>query len=607
MDSLKKVFIPATVLVFGLISFMLPIVAYVGLIAVIAGLMKKRFSLVKRIFFSWTIVLSANILIYTISSVADVKVTFTSLGYIYTLLFLAVFFKYRKSITYTNVIDKDDIPGLLTALFTFTLLMIPFAATATLGPSDFVRLLSSGEDNASHYAILNYNSTNESYSYLSDRESSGLIQSLSIYQQGLHMNEAIVANFLRTGAVSDFTLLRLFYIFSVLFYALLSYWVVVIGLAAARRIKPTLHYLSWLSILPVITFFVSFNSSINLFSWGFQTQIASYVFLLALTWLCLNVRKNVLTALLISIQIILICHTWYLLLPIAGIIGLMALRYTLKDIFKRESWKLLSLYIVSVLVGIFPIVIGTVYSEKTNAINEQGGVHILSNGAIVASILVSLIFVYVMRNDHRIRKSIMIGMLMSILMVIFVYAYQSLTIGKLEYYFYKSLYTFTLFALISGVALSTMSVDALLRKFRSFRFVIAGFVLGLSFGFLYNLKPVQARVTINNWYNHAMEPSDAEAVFAVKANTKNSDLIYLGDCNKASDYLSNRWAGAILLTESLSRNQFETHYLLDTPDKQREYLSAHLDNDKKITARIDQKCIDEEVLRLLKTYETTVL
>lgn len=151
--------------------------------------------------------------------------------------------------------------------------------------SEFIRFLSIGEDNASHFSMLNRNIKVQSLPYL-DTKDTGLISTLNIYPQGI---SSFFSYFIWTvigdKSLSLLNLIRYYYfILSMLASSLVFITVFIIYRHSHR------DYNIVGSILGSILVFI--GSVIFLVGWGFLTQISALVFLFILYYLFVFINSN---------------------------------------------------------------------------------------------------------------------------------------------------------------------------------------------------------------------------------------------------------------------------------------------------------------------------
>ncbi len=176
------------------------------------------------------------------------------------------------------------------------------------------------------------------------------------------------------------------------------------------------------------------------------------------------------------------------------------------------------------------------------------------------------------------KNTLVIPALASLMLTVYVWQHQISTIGHNEYYFYKSVYTLYLFAFILFIFLLSILLE---KVFSSTKFskrinLLIFFVILAGFSLIANMTTSSYwKVYINNWFNHQVQIADIEYLRDSLDDDNNyDDTIFFGDCDSAGDYMSNRFAGALHLSETNERSEFVTSTL---PGSREEDTKAGID------------------------------
>ncbi len=490
---------------------------------------------------------------------------FMILSAIVALINVVCITKYSKVLPKDINISKKSLVALVAVTMAAIFLAIP--ASQTHGPSELIRLLSSGEDNASHFAMIKRSYDSQSPPYF-DESDTGLIRTLNIYPQGIHYGFSyMIWSVHPSSNIGVYKLLAAYYSLMVLvvmaFVYISSILVMIYSKGLVKYAAPIL--------LSMIMFF---SGGLFLVGWGFFSQIAAYAYLLTILYIVLSIKK-ISIPLLCSLALLLagVAFSWYLLLFIA----FSTLLPIVFDIFKRRDR--VQMIFLPILTGfvMLPVIINSLRSGVgSGALNEPGGVYVFGALAYTTIIigLLAYLFLY-LRKNSAISPYLNIFVLTTVLLTLLIGLYQLSTNGTLEYYYFKSLYL-NLFISIAvvGVIVSNLLLSKikLTEKDAFIIIVLAIIVVPLS---LYVFKPTYPRVFKNNWFNHTLLPSTMnDAVALYKQQTPPRDVIYFIPCNTTREYIANRWAGAIFLSETHRRSEYVVSSLTNgsTDESLKRYL-----------------------------------
>ncbi len=585
--------------------FFLPLINY--LICIVLGglcilpFVKNRFIL--ALFFS---ILSSIIVVTILAFIAEAIFHTSSLFLFFNGLsiLIIIFLSYRLSKQKKKIIlrlNRAELIGLFCACVSVVILLIPALSLNT--SSSFIRFLSNGEDNASHFAMYHRVLKTGSLPNF-DTEPTGLIDGLVIYPQGLHYYMAYVTSALSSNHLPGLLLeLRLYYMFATLLMGgVVAFAVILI----TDRLKKPWDILGGIGCLLALMLSLGFF----LMGWGFVTQIASYLFLLAGLYALQNFVNNRSPFFFIMylVSVIGVSSTWYLVLPV---IGLPALVY-FKTIWQylMEHKKRFFIVLVAAVTSLAPILVNILFSTKNSPLNEPGGVYVLGWIAwliiglgFCASLLMVFFKKWLQLNNF---SGVAIAWLGALIISIYIGTYQLATVGVFAYYFHKSVYTLLLLSIILVVWVLMQTCVKIVGN-SSKKIVIlflCGCIVFLTASIIV-LKPIYPIVYINNWFNHFLLPDTLHqpTELYIAGYSEPQDVVYMGACVVPLDYLANRWTGALFLQESIPRSKFEGRIITDQPEQiQASYLTNYLTsvNPKDVTI-ITGHCLTESEADLLKS------
>lgn len=543
-----------------LLGFFLPFSAFIFIILIISllFLIRWNYSVVESLVLSLLSIFVITIALYTFVSImnwqfAVSSVYFCILVFSLSTLLCAVLRK-KKIVVKSLLMKQGDIPALVASIATFIFLLIPLWGKTS---AEIAQFLSYGEDNASHYALVNYDIHHGSFSYTQNPETSGIITTLTTYPQGFHINAAAFTSLIHPLQLSEEKLLKLYAVFIALNYTVFIFWLTKLCFSFTRK-----NYL-FISLAVTAGIFLLCSSGvlISLLDRGFQAQVFAYGFLMAIIFImnadAASKKRSVKTALLAAALCIGIASSWWLILLPLGIAVVVYLWD--KGFWKKIRQNLLK--VLALLLGIFavityPILVNVFLSTKSDPLNEQGGVDklewtlFLYLGIGIAAALPLLI-----KNIQK-YSFIVLGFITSLTFAGGVAFYQQTTIGQLEYFFYKSLYTvFVFMAILFFIGVIELASFAY-KKLGRFRSLVAICLLSVCVIASFITQLIPLRVYTNNWYAHVTQVSDFKYLFSPTTN-QYGDVVFIGSCQPGRDYLNNRWSGARLLSEGTLHSQVE--------------------------------------------------
>lgn len=562
----------------------------------------QKLSVIEALALGVLSIFTLQIILYTSLVAAHIQLplhyAFTFEGAFIILCFWILYRKHNSIHLNYTFINRSDVLALSAASVTLVVLLLPIIKQSGAGVAQF---LSYGEDNASHYALTNFITQNNKLAYHTSPEAAGLIKSLEIYPQGYHVNAAIFSKALFLPAnLNHAAFIKSYGIFIALIYCFMVFWAVKLCTRSLQCSNAVMF-----ALLPAIIIVGGLTHSLLLLERGFQTQIFTYVYLLALIFVCSfwrGSRQNLLVGLLVSLYFMVgVSAGWWLLLPVSG---LLLVAYTIKNrlvqMILAKIKYLFPYFSFLLLVMLYPIVINVILSEKHNPINEPGGISkldwapFLYTGLTVIALLIFASIRIIEPMKTRQFVYIIIALTGALTLTGAISLYQTFTIGHHEYFFYKTTYT-VLFLLIITLFVGLALVLDKLYSFKRttiFRFIIPICILVATFIPTALSKMVYARVYMNNWFPNVVELHDLQPLFTDDA-TRYKDALYAGDCVPTSDYLSNRWAGARYLSENKHRQRVEIANIFGRKRDANSALQEYLTYKRDFLLVIDERCAGE--------------
>lgn len=427
----------------------------------------------------------------------------------------------------------------LAAVLLFTIPLVhPHDASVTIS------FLSAGEDNASHFAMMNYGIENQHAPYLAG-QTSGLLNALNAYPQGIHSAFAFFYSSLfgQDGSANK----KLLMYASAMLFAVFTLTYTVATTCHYLLRKSPYRFIVAILACTIISFFLT----TVLVTYGFLTQIFAYGLLLTLLVLLQSTKltkKNRSTFVLVSAALILgIVFSWYLLAPVAAILVFNTYH---KAVFGDRS--LVSfLYILSaVLISVGIVAINTLGRDSGN-LTTPGGVYQYELWMYLLGFAgIGLFAAYRYFITHT-KPTVFDNLAYAtIALTLLIGAYQLLTVHELRYYYFKSIYLVLILGFIAGLVLLAELIGKRIKL--SAPWITALLVLGLG-EYLLFAQPGYIRVYLDETYWQNIEPSMIRGSIQKDQVTTQSDAVFIGDCPVVTKYTLNRWMGAIHLSETNAR------------------------------------------------------
>jgi hypothetical protein len=163
------------------------------------------------------------------------------------------------------------------------------------------------------------------------------------------------------------------------------------------------------------------------------------------------------------------------------------------------------------------------------------------------------------------------------------------TIGKYEYYFYKSIYSVLIFSLALFFLGTFELATWIYNRSGRWRFLLPSIILAATIVIANATNLVYLKVYVHNWYPSAVQPADLDVLFTPTINSY-KDVLFVGSCNVARNYLENRWSGAQLLSESTWRSPIEVAGLNENFNSEGKLLAKYIPRASKVLLIVYPDC-----------------
>ena len=516
----------------------------------------------------------ANIVIYTVSMFTGIDLSQALLILFHALLatpFVILLILNRNKLSRPRL-HGADIFAATAFLVVFVTLMAPFSSGGSLQK---LAILSTAEDNSVHFSIFNAITHNQRIVYQDDPSEIGLIDvGANSYPQGLHLNMAsdTVIAFGDTPDIHN--LIRSFTLHAIAYYALFSALLIYIISYAIVRKRPTIRkHLLALSFSTLVLYLSCLGTFLQLFIFGYQSQIAAYAIMLSLLAVIMYVpnkeslRAKYLVFGFIPFAIIASTFTWFFISPIVvgfSLIWLYKERLFLK---KRIALVIVAAIAASIFV-LTPILFYLFSYVPLNQVLIGGGIYPEQPTALLLACLITVIFFITLRivkkKDAPLPKEsfyLLAFILVGFTFLLALYVYSNLKTGGVNYYFYKSQYNLTVLILASiGLSIETLmeriKIDMrnldkilILSSFAAFSIVLCVF-----------MKPIAGTtVFLEGRYQGSLNTEIIEFMFK---HPEATDIIIKPACYSVPNYMTEKWLAALMLSGSEKRTDLLLDHLL---------------------------------------------
>lgn len=486
----------------------------------------------------------------------------------FALLMLAFLAINRRKLLLPRV-HSADIFAVAALLIVFATVFVPFS---TGGSLQKIAVLSTAEDNSVHFSIFNSISHEKRLLYKDNPDAIGLIDGgANTYPPGVHLNMAASTTIVFGNNPTLQDLIRSFTVQAIAFYSLFSSLLIyIIAFAILKKHKTITNHILTIAVGTIIIYFSCLGTFLELFVFGFQSQIVAYIIFLTLlsilmyTPLQSSVRSKYLSLAFLLGGLIASTFTWFFISPVLFGVLLVWL-YNERAFIKTRFTSSALLAIIAFLFIITPILFYLRDFSPLDQVLLNGGIHTAQNpGLLIAAFLAVVFFITLgitkkknMTTEHiYILSSILIGLLF----LLFLYAYSYVQTGQISYYFYKSQYNLSLFTLTSiGLSFRILS-ENISFNFKNIHQVLLSSALAIFLIILcFIVKPQLSTTTyLAGVYVGSVDTSQIKMVFD-KPEIK--DIIIKPACYSISNYMTQKWLTALLLSGSVARIDLQLDHL----------------------------------------------
>lgn len=461
----------------------------------------------------------------------------------------AVVIGYRGLGSSVGVFRFED--ALTTSAMTITsvVLLLPWASRDVSGQMAFMQ---PGEDNASHLGII---SGIRSYGRLiyraSDADVPGVIPGLRTYPQGAHANVAIIANMVqgRTGLSGVASAVQAYSFAMAFSTAVMIVTLSVLSLRLAQAAGAP--KVGWFVAVAVPLAAVLGGPALSLLSFGFFSQVVAYAALALLCALAADASWDDYPwwrLMVVGCCVVAVASSFYFLLPVL-VLACLSVLWGARDDLRVHPVR--GVVLAAITVGLsLPHVLASLQGGASSSLNANGGVRVLNGPALVLTVVGALLFLTraIAVRAGRLVSTWAWTLITAIVFSVAFAKYQLSTVGATTYYFFKSLYTVQLFAIVALGAAGSLLIGRAPRVLAT-----GGATLGLV-AFL-TVQSENQNSELHRSLYAAPHDDGFHATLDLRARQDAGlePVLFWGFDDVRSDYNRNRQVGAAFLQDDVSR------------------------------------------------------
>ena len=433
-------------------------------------------------------------------------------------------------------------------------------------PESIIRIISSGEDNSSHYALYNTIIENNKITYFGASNSTGTLDNLISYPQALHINMAVNTRILEgAGTIQGGVKVRDFAYQAALYYVffIVSFLAVIVELSRKYAWKSFVVTAALLS--PLLWHYAFFGFSFALFTYGFLTQYAAFGLLLVLFIVTTHFgnKHNWKHLALWATLAMAVSNTWFFVLPIAFIylLGLVGREFV--SVIKNV--KSLLPAVLPLALALVPVLAAVTGPGDPGSINSKGAVLPIPMSILIITFLVIFVIPFTTGLKKYVKSTNMFVWFCAscTLFCLCVATYQQMTLGHYEYYFYKSVY---ILPVLAGIwlfilvlhAISAYNLQRLFPKYVRFLVLVLAVVV-----LWFTTNGITKSDRLYLYTNKLLyQTASLDIIRQALIENQGRDVLVYKPCAPVVGYINERWTAALLLTDTMKRYPFYTDALL---------------------------------------------
>ncbi len=429
----------------------------------IAFAFPNDWSLVKRLVIAFVTFLAVNIVLAFIFFFFHIPLYPIYIGTLYIFIVGLYLLFIKKKFSVDKICTKEDLLYLTTPVLIFAVF---FSGISHYGNGNRLPVMTDW-DGGVHFAMVKLAverkellyGTHFLYNILGPT-------SILAYPPGFYVNTAITFLFFKQDINQDNILFlsNYYYIFS---FFLIGVFLYIFGLLVDKYIDRSREFSIKIITIPFLFLFIFGFIILSLFYFGFFAQITSFIFLILLLYILENSKKDHSTSRFVFIMLLnfAISASWWVLTPVSSAL---CVYYLYKNINK----KMLMIFIAGIIGSLIPIVYNlrdiaaSNIDGIINAFNSPGGVFSISIQILTVLLLIAIGYVFFNKKNK--------GNIYLLLSIIFsggysflIFILQMVTAGHVSYYFYKTLYSLTLFLFVNFMYLSYKSSNYYFTQYKS--------------------------------------------------------------------------------------------------------------------------------------------
>jgi hypothetical protein len=486
-----------------------------------------------------------------------------------------------------EVLDLGDFASFALACALVTVLCLPFIRDPTI--PTLGQLVMAGGDNSTHMELVKLNDINQNVSYGTNNKVN-VLTDMSNYPQAWHFFTVFISwclNPLISSSNIIGRFLLIFYMMSVLWFAVLVFLLVRSSVWLGENIIGKYKPSNKISVIGAVgvTGAAAIGWLVTLFAYGFQTQIAASVFLVAEVIILLiawtHNEKDRRSYLRLAMLFAATSMFMWFFVGSASIVAL-ALGYMLTYV-KTRSLPHLEDWVLGLVLGLL-VLLQASFRSIFKLTTVDNGSLLTSTGLVekvdlywllIGFVMISLFFYAKMATKKYV---VLYATLLSSLIFSFgILVYQLQATGEPRYFYYKANYTILILLLIPLGACVFYLVHRLFDTFQRNKIgknFVALSVMVLMFMVVWPMRSPLFDSYVDN-QAFGVERRQAEAVVEILSKDRSAGYrtVSIGSCNRGNDIRTVQLARSLAFTNKTIRTSAD--FLLTVQSK--EYLFKEIE------------------------------
>ncbi len=452
--------------------------------------------------------------------------------------------------------DHDELLAAGLALLTMVFITLPLLQAPS--GATLLRVVSAGGDNSSHLTMVKVSDLNHGLAYGLNNRVNPMPGAVS-YPHTWHFSVTFFSWLLKSlpfgNSDSPTRTLVIFYGSALFWFGLLVFLITRCALRLSRLIVVKKSSIAT-TVAVLVCAGITAHWLLQLFTNGFQSQIASLVMIMAEVYLLAEAynqpaNKRYVMLLLAGVLAVGSTFMWVFLMPVAlGILGLCVLQTAIVNkklpLAVTLGFVVIGLFMIfqPLLILLFPVG----FEGGESMILQRGFINPTSIEALVVITALSAV-ASMLHGRNQPQRVLFTGVCVALGFSVALMLYQLYAIGELRYFYFKSTYT----AIVLGGALLGATAYyfsyKILGNITKYRSIILTIVLVTGALVVWQIKDPTALKYIDGSLN-GMSTQTAHAVLLQTARGPkvSANTTFLGNCNRGDDIRASLFTAALTKT-----------------------------------------------------------